>query len=167
MQWMIMIPFAMQALCIFFDEYYFHIRRGLPKWERLGHPLDTATVMGCLIYVLVVPFSPLAMKWYIAIAVFSCLFVTKDEWVHKHVCPASEQWLHALLFVNHRVVLSAMGLIWWRSSEAALPEWIEGWLSHPEILHSMLTSQMVAITLFFLYQVIYWNFIWKEKKVTQ
>lgn len=29
----------------------------------------------------------------------------------------------------------------------------------PRVLHSMLPSQMVAITLFFLYQVIYWDFI--------
>jgi len=25
------------------DEFYFHRRRGLPRWERLAHPLDTMT----------------------------------------------------------------------------------------------------------------------------
>lgn len=164
MQALIMIPFALQAMCIFFDEYYFHIKRGLPLWERIGHPLDTLSVMACLAFVLFVPYSVVAMKWYIGFAVFSCLFVTKDEWVHKHVCPASEQWLHALLFVNHPVVLSAMGMIWWRMSSDTTPFWVQRWLDRPELLQSMLTGQAVAITLFCVYQIVYWNFIWKEKE---
>jgi hypothetical protein len=167
MQWLIMIPFAMQALCILFDEYYFHIKRGLPKFERIGHPLDTFTVIVCLGFVLLIPYSVLAMKWYIALAIFSCLFVTKDEWVHKHVCPASEQWLHALLFVNHPIVLASMGMIWWRMSAIEPPFWVQKWLSHPQLLQTMLTSQAVFVVLFFFYQIIYWNFIWKEKRAIQ
>ena len=35
------LPFAVQGLAILVDEFWFHHRRGLPRWERLGHPIDT------------------------------------------------------------------------------------------------------------------------------
>ncbi len=161
---LVLVPFIVQALCIGFDEYYFHIKRGLPLWERIGHPIDTLTVLACIIFVLTVPYSPFAMKWYIGLSIFSCLMITKDEWVHKHHCPATEQWLHALLFVNHPVVLTATGLIWWVLTGNTAPTWMQAWLSHPGALHRMLMMQAVFITVFFLYQVIYWNFLWKEQK---
>lgn len=160
---LILIPFIAQALAIGFDEYYFHIRRGLPKWERIGHPIDTLSLLVCLFFILTVPFSSFALKWYIGLAVFSCLMVTKDEWVHKHHCEASEQWLHACLFINHPIVLGCAGVIWWVLTGSNAPEWMSHWLNDPKILHSMLFSQAVFGSLFFLYQVIYWNFIWKEK----
>ena len=77
------------------DEFYFHVKRGLPKWERIGHPLDTLTVLACFAFILIFPYSSLNLKIYIGLALFSCVFVTKDEFVHKECCPASEQWLHA------------------------------------------------------------------------
>jgi hypothetical protein len=163
---LILIPFIVQALAIMFDEYYFHIKRGLPLWERIGHPIDTLSVLTCLIFILVVPYSPLALKWYIGLSIFSCLMITKDEWVHKHVCPASEQWLHACLFINHPIVLSAGGIIWWVLTGHTAPTWMQSWLNDPGVLRTMLTGQTVAISLFFLYQVIYWNFIWKPQKTT-
>lgn len=164
MIYLVLLPFALQAVCILFDEYYFHIKRGLPLWERIGHPIDTLSVIACLVFVLTVPYSSYTLKWYIALCGFSCLMVTKDEWVHKHHCPATEQWLHALLFVNHPIVLSAVGLIWYAMSGIAHPAWIQQWLQHPEKLQTMLVGQCSFICLFFLYQVIYWNFIWKENK---
>lgn len=147
---------------ISFDECYFHLKRGLPLWERIGHPVDTFTVILCLGFVIFVPFSAIAAKWYIALSIFSCLMVTKDEWVHKHHCPASENWLHALLFLNHPIVLTSIGMIWWASASSA-PAWIKNWLNQPEELYVLLLMQTSAIILFFLYQIIYWNFIWKEK----
>ena len=88
-QFFLLVPFFLQILIISFDEFYFHVRRGLPKWERLGHPLDTLTVLACFCFVLFVPYSPFSLKVYIALALFSCIFVTKDEFVHKEHCPAS------------------------------------------------------------------------------
>ncbi len=166
MHFFILIPFIVQALAIMFDEYYFHIRRGLPLWERIGHPIDTLSVFSCLLFVLLVPYSPFALKWYIALCVFSCLMITKDEWVHKHHCPASEQWLHAMLFVNHPIMLTCVGLIWAAMTGHASLNWVQSWLHRPEPLARMLTMQAVFIAVFFLYQVIYWNFIWKPKKVS-
>lgn len=165
MHYLIMIPFIVQTLAIGFDEYYFHIKRGLPLWERIGHPVDTLSVLCCFLFVLLVPYSPAALKWYIGLAIFSCLMVTKDEWVHKHLCPASEQWLHACLFLNHPIILTAVGLIWTNLSGAASPAWVQKWLSEPISLHTFLVMQACFTALFFSYQVIYWNFIWKEKQV--
>ena len=158
MAFLILVPFIVQALVIGFDEYYFHVKRGLPLWERIGHPIDTLSLLICIIFVLSVPFSPLALKWYIGLGVFSCLMVTKDEWVHKHHCPASDQWLHALLFINHPIVLGSIGIIWWVLTGNTAPHWMQSWLSHPKSLHHMLVAQTCAISLFFLYHsYFYWT----------
>ena len=71
MWWTALIPFVLQAIVIACDEGFFHIKRGLPKWERLGHPLDTLTVLICMGYVIWVPFSPATLIGYILLAVFS------------------------------------------------------------------------------------------------
>lgn len=154
MSFLIFIPFIVQTLVILFDECCFHLKRGLPKWERIGHPLDTLSVLFCLGFVFFVPYSPTALKGFLALSILSCLLVTKDEFVHKHHCPASEQWLHALLFLNHPIMLASIGLMW------SPPRWI----SPSPLFRPFLALQMGFITLFFLYQLIYWNLIWKESK---
>lgn len=166
MQYLILIPFIVQALVFGFDEAYFHIRRGLPLWERIGHPIDTLTLLLCLAFVFFFPYSLANLKWYMALAILSCLTVTKDEWVHKHVCPASENWTHAILFVNHPILLSSIGFIWVANAPLA-PAWIKHWLTDPIQLYNVLMLQTGFATLIFLYQIIYWNFIWKEKKHPQ
>lgn len=164
MVWLIIIPFIIQALVIGFDEYYFHIKRGLPKWERIGHPIDTLSLIACLIFILFVPFSDGAFKVYLSLAIFSCLMVTKDEWIHKHHCPPAEHWVHAILFINHPIILAGAGLIWWVTTGTETPSWTASLLAETPLLHTMLIGQTGAVILFFLYQVIYWNFIWKDKK---
>lgn len=144
------LPFLVQGVIITLDEFIFHVRRDLPKWERIGHPLDTLTVLLCIGFALIAPYSALMLKVYIGMALFSCLFVTKDEFVHKHHCPASEQWLHAILFLNHPVLLTALGMIW----------------AHPTpFLILFLKIQAGLVTLFGLYQVIYWNFYHGRKHI--
>lgn len=142
----LMLPFFIQFIVISIDEYFFHLRRGLPKWERVGHPLDTLSVIICLLFVLFIPYSTFALKWFAGLGLISCLLVTKDEFVHKHHCPAAEQWLHALLFLNHPILLACMGLMWRKGS-----------------FSTFLVAQTALATLFFFYQVIYWNFVWKSK----
>lgn len=162
----ITLPFIIQSIVIGIDEGYFHLKRGLPRWERIGHPIDTLSVFGCMLFVLLVPFTALSLKYYIACAIASCLLVTKDEFVHKHHCPASENWLHALLFLNHPIVLTALGLIWYAGSENGSSHWLTSWLDHPAELHRFLIAQTVSVLLFMLYQIVYWNFIWKEKSTS-
>lgn len=144
---MLWIPFAVQILAMTFDEFYFHWKRGLPLWERVGHPLDTLSVLFVMGYVLYVPFSKSAFFVFLALAILSCLLVTKDEWVHRKHCSGKEQWLHALLFINHPLLLLSMGLIW--------P--LQG------VYRLLLFIQFFMTGLFFIYQVIYWNIVWKEK----
>lgn len=159
------LPFLIQALGMFFDEGYFHIRRGLPKWERIGHPIDTLSVLICLSFVLFVPYSKTALTFYILLAILSCLLVTKDEFVHKEHCPAAENWLHALLFTLHPITLTCAGFIWPVVQEVEVTPWIARWLNQKDLLLLFLQIQWATSSLFFLYQIIFWNFIWKDKPV--
>ncbi|NGX62146.1 MAG: hypothetical protein K940chlam9_01640 [Chlamydiae bacterium] len=147
MEWFWYIPFIVQGLVIVWDEFYFHWKRGLPLWERIGHPLDSFTVVLCLSYVLLFPYSKEVLLPFVILAVLSCLFVTKDEFVHKEHCDGKEQWLHAVLFLNHPLVMISMGMLWARGAGS----------------HLFLTSQLVFTSLFCLYQLVYWNLVWKEK----
>ncbi len=133
------LPIALQALAMLVDEGWFHRRRGLPRWERIGHPLDTLTFVICLVWLL----AGGSTHGYVALAVGSTLFVTKDEPIHAQLCSAGEHYLHAALFVLHPLVLAAF---------YALP-------------HAVLAGQL-AVTLGFLaYQVIYWNVIRVEPRL--
>jgi 2-polyprenyl-6-hydroxyphenyl methylase/3-demethylubiquinone-9 3-methyltransferase len=134
------IPVALQGLAMLVDEAWFHRRRGLPRWERIGHPLDTLTIVICLAWLLVTsPADPSALAVYVGLAIASTLFVTKDEWVHAKLCSAGEQWLHSLLFVLHPIVLAAFALPWWSDHE------------------ELLVGQLLVTVAFLSYQIIYWN----------
>ena len=124
------------------DELFFHRKRGLPLWERIGHPLDTLSVLTC--YSLALSLAPTQrnLVWYGLAAAGSCLLVTKDEWVHGERCRPAEQWLHALLFILHPIVLGAGAWLWLRQERTLL------WLS------ASLTAA------FGLYQALYWNVPW-------
>lgn len=158
------IPFGLQGLAIFIDEFYFHHKRGLPRWEKIGHPLDTLSVGLCFGYLLGIPFSISAALGFVALATFSCVFVTKDEWVHKEHCSANELWLHSLLFVLHPVVLILAGFVWYlrsRPSVAALTGWDDSLVS---MAWSAVQAQAAIVAAFFIYQIVYWNFIWKRSR---
>lgn len=121
------------------DEFYFHWKRNLPKWERWGHPVDTFFF---LIPVSILSFCPPSEAWqitYILISVVSSIIITKDEWVHRERSPALEQWLHSILFMLHPVVLITGFFVW---SEAWAP-------------FRLIWS---AIFIFWIYQILFWNF---------
>lgn len=160
---LILLPFIVQVIVISLDEICFHIKRNLPKWERIGHPIDTLSVFSCFLYVLFIPYSSFALKIYIALSVFSCLLVTKDEFVHKHHCPAAEHWLHALLFINHPVLLTALGLLWPLLNGMNSLKWLNPWQYSLLFLKIFISIQSCIVFLFMLYQIIYWNFIWRQK----
>ena len=162
-----LIPFVLQAMAIGFDEIWFHHRRGLPRWERIGHPIDTFTVLLCMGYVLFIPYAKEAILPYALLAILSSLMVTKDEFVHKEHCPASEQWLHAILFILHPIVLLTAALIWPAAQGIETVSWLSSWLSHKTLLHSFLSVQFSAMAIFMLYQIVYWNFIWNIRNDQQ
>src|SRR5690606_8631765 len=86
---------GLQGTLMLVDEFLFHRRRGLPRWERIGHPLDTLTVLIPVALTTVFPPTAAFTGAFLAMALFSCLFVTKDEWIHARHCAPGEQWLHA------------------------------------------------------------------------
>ncbi|MDP9149932.1 MAG: hypothetical protein M3O36_08350 [Myxococcota bacterium] len=147
----LLVPAFAQMGAMLLDEGWFHRRRGLPKWERLGHPLDTLTVAACYSWTLVrAPGQPHAVAIYVALAAFSCLFVTKDELVHKRACEGWETWLHAVLFVLHPIVFLALGLVWASASSA--------WL---------LRAQLALTLAFAAYQLVYWSLPWNTLRRTK
>ena len=146
------------------DEGYFHYERGLPKWERIGHPLDTASLWLCMGIALFAPFSSTALKVYGAFAILSCIMVTKDEFTHKHHCRASENWLHAFLFLLHPLILICTAMIW-AAISAEVPTWLMELATHRSVLEMFLSVQTACTGIFLLYQIIFWNFIWINKPV--
>jgi hypothetical protein len=145
------VPLVLQALLMVVDETLFHRTRRLPRWERIGHPLDTLTVIACYACVLFVPCGRQATGVYIGLAAFSTLFVTKDELVHASHCSGAEHWLHALLFVLHPVVFLVLALAW---PDLHVP-------SHAaDSLVLVVRGQFVAMLVFVVYQTIYWNVPW-------
>lgn len=126
------LALGLQGGILLADEIVFHRRRGLPLWERWGHPLDTLVFTAALAVLWVWGPGPLSVSF----AVVSCLVVTKDEWVHASVCGPGEQWLHAVLFLLHPVVLALAHFSWGR--------WSPGVLALPFA--------------FFFFQLFYWNF---------
>lgn len=127
------------------DEYI-HKKRGLGLWERLGHPLDTLTVFVPMSYIAINDYTDSRLTVFTILAVFSCLFITKDEFVHRKECEAFEQWLHAVLFVLHPIIFFCAGLIW---------------RNHPD--DQFLVIQPMVIGAFMIYQLLRWSIPWKQK----
>jgi hypothetical protein len=156
--YLLMVPLLCQSLCMMVDEFHYHLRRGLSRWERIGHPLDTLTVLACLFWVLLAPPASDSIAVYAALSVFSCLFVTKDEWVHARRCAGGEHWLHAMLFILHPLALLALSQFWPALHETA-PSFDA---TRPAgLARAFLLTQISVTLLFGLYQLIYWNFLCK------
>jgi hypothetical protein len=145
MTWLIPAPFFLHGLLMVVDEVI-HEKRGLQAWERRGHPLDSLTVMACFFFIQFFPPIETNVLIYLALAIFSTLFITKDEWVHHKECGAFEQWLHAVLFILHPIALF-LAYYLWTTGELA---WLR--LGLP-----------VVATVLFLYQLLRWNILWKQR----
>jgi hypothetical protein len=163
LRWLLVLPLGVQALAMLVDELYFHRRRGLGAWERIGHPLDTLTVLACMSWVRFVPPSDRAIAVYVGLALASCVFITKDEAVHAGRCSAGEHWLHAVLFVVHPMSLASFGLMWpvIHVPQHALPVWLQSVPAAP-----IVGMQLVVTGLFCLYQILYWNVPWPRRRST-
>lgn len=70
-------PVLVQGAALLVDETVYHRRRGLPRWERIGHPLDTLTLVACLAWLVAARPGTTALAVYLGLCVFSTLFVTK------------------------------------------------------------------------------------------
>ncbi len=151
----LLIPFVLQMLCMAGDELYFHRQRKLTRWERIGHPLDTLTVLLCFGWLLIVLPTTLTIFIYAGLCIFSCLFITKDEFVHQKYCRAGEHWLHALLFILHPLLFICAGLLWYAINQQA-----NSFLVLEGFERAFLIGNTCLIFLFGMYQLLYWNFLW-------
>lgn len=156
-------PFALQAVVMMIDEFICHHKRGLPRWERLGHPLDTLSVLACFACVAFTRQTPQTLALFAGLSVFSALFVTKDEGVHTALCGAFEQWLHALLFVVHPLIFVTSGFIWALRDGilSAADLGLEAWQG--AFLEVLLQGQVWVLGGFLIYQVVFWNFIYQRR----
>lgn len=163
------VPFLVHAVITAIDEFYFHRKRGLGAWERWGHPADTLTVLACYGMVLFLPPIKIYLVSYFALAIFSCLFVTKDEFVHAKECCASEIWLHSFLFLFHPILLTIAGLFWifnGNQNSSKILNLIDNQYLYIQSLNffKVFLFMQFFLTIFaFLFQLIYWNLIWKRK----
>jgi len=156
-------PFFLQMIFMAADEFWFHRRRGLPRWERIGHPLDTLTVVLCLAWILLIPPNHRTVAVFLALAIFSCVFVTKDEPVHKRCCSAAELWLHAILFVLHPIVMASAGLLWpaiWSTS----PDYLLWAVQFSGFERAFILFNCALMVSFGIYQIVFWNLLWHPKK---
>ncbi len=129
-----------QAVIMSFDEFIFHHRRGLDRFERWGHVADTGLfLLSILIPIFLYP-SLTSVLLYGVLAVSSCLLITKDEWIHAEACSATEQWCHSLLFILHGPILLTLGLLWYEDPLS----WI-------------LKVLPLGVALWGFYQFYYWN----------
>jgi hypothetical protein len=156
MKYILLLPFLIQGVLMLIDEFYFHRRRGLGPWERVGHPVDTLSVI--LVYGLMLVWPPTegAVAVAAALSVFSCLLVTKDEFVHSKECEPLENWIHALLFVLHPLVLISAFLLWPLRHLSELPadwQWLEGFRG----LEWHLLNLLFASLAMFVVQNAIWN----------
>lgn len=143
---LLITPFILQACAMLVDEFYFHHRRGLPLWEKVGHPFDSMTVFLSYFYLTQFPPTDEHLYVYIGLCSFSCLFITKDEFIHSLKCEASENWLHSILFILHPITFLSAGVIWWQN-----------------LYPSFLIVQPVIILVFMGYQITYWSMFGKSK----
>lgn len=146
------VPLVLQTLLMVVDEFYFHQKRGLPKWERIGHPLDTITVIAPLLYSLLVKFSGQTAIVYIGLALFSCIFIVKDEIIHKDICSRMEMILHGLLFVLHPLVFLGTYIFWQRGGVELFGQRLD--------FSIIIFIQLIMTTSFLIYQVLYWGIIY-------
>lgn len=139
--------FIVLALAMSIDELYFHRKREMPRWERFGHPLDTLSVLACCLFAFF--FEPnVSTAWvFLFLAAFSCVFITKDEWVHAKYCSTGEHILHGVLFFLHPIVLWQVYGLWTTSSVAVF---------------GFVTACVAAVM---FYQLFYWNYARREDRV--
>jgi len=141
---LLFLPFVTQGLIMGVDEYLHH-KRGLGQWERVGHPLDTLTVLIPLSIIAYNNYSESILFIYIGLAVLSCLFITKDEFIHAKECSPFENWLHSILFVLHPMIFLCSGLIWKQDPS-----------------NKFLYFQATFVAIFMAYQIFRWSIPWKQ-----
>lgn len=146
------LPLALQGILIVTDEFFFHRKRGLPAWEKYGHPVDMLFTMIPYLVAILFPFGAVSSAWFIAFSVLSSVIITKDEWVHTRLANAPEHWLHSLLFIVHPVSFFSVWAMW-------KPESPLGAFGRTVML-----TQVLLMLAFACYHFVWWFFVKGAKK---
>lgn len=149
--WLLFIPLMAQAVLMIVDEFYYHHKRGLPLWEIIGHPLDTLTVIAPLFYAYVNDYQEKTAFIYILLALFSCIFVVKDELIHKDICSKGEMLLHGLLFICHPLVFLSI-FLFWRNDNIIVVSFVIPF-------KTIILGQLGFAIVFLIYQISYWGML--------
>jgi hypothetical protein len=160
---LLLLPLLLQVVAMLFDEFYFHQRRGLGKWESRGHPIDTAFVLITYSYLLTSSFTLSHVKVFALLVLASSLIVTKDEWVHNAECPATESWLHAVLFVLHPMSFFCAAIGWALHSGAMNPSVLMMTLEEVQLFWNAVIAQVIVGFVFLVYQITYWNLLGRRR----
>ncbi len=131
---------GLQGLVMVLDELIFHRRRGLGRFERWGHVVDTSVFFGALLIPALASFEQPYILAYCVMAGLSTLVITKDEAIHSRSCGAAEHWCHSLLFILHGAILLLVGLLWHLKPDAFL-----------------LQALPILVFCWGVYQHFYWN----------
>ena len=68
---------GLHAFFMIIDEFYFHMKRILPKWERIGHPLDTLFFLAWFVVVIFFSMTKMSIIFYIILLLLETL--SKDD----------------------------------------------------------------------------------------
>jgi hypothetical protein len=128
-----------QGMLLMYDDIVLHQRRGLPRWERIGHPID-AFFFSLPIGIAAWKGSETSPAVYGGLSLLSCMIILKDEWIHVGRIKALEATIHAALFVIHPVTLYAA---WELAKTGQTIGLLLAW---------------VALMSVFAFQIIHWNF---------
>lgn len=130
---------GIQGMLLVYDDLVLHQRRGLPRWERIGHPID-AFCFSLPIGLAAWKGSETSSTLYGGLSLLSCVIILKDEWIHVGRINALEATLHAALFVLHPVTLY---LAWELAKTGQTFGLLLAWMA------------LVGVVVF---QIIHWNF---------
>ena len=147
------LPFGLQGVAMAFDEFAFHSRRTVPRWEGLGHAADTAVFLACLLCPLYLTPTLPHLTLFGILGGASCLLVTKDEFIHQRLCTGGEHWLHAVLFILHPIVLFATGFLWVGLGSSALARNL---IALPVLGAWILLIQVALVIGFLVLQILLW-----------
>lgn len=118
MKYLLLLPLIVQAIAVFVDEFYFDFAPGEPRWERIGHPLETFTVLAPVLWLMVSAPSERNLIIYTLAALFSCCFVIKDELVQADRCAPAEHVDHAAALALHIIHQAVYWNLIWKAPAA-------------------------------------------------
>ena len=155
MVWLLLLPFVLNAIVLSFDELYYHRKRGLPKWERVGHPIDVIALLLCWLWMAARPFNDTNLLVYVFLSAFACFLSTKDEWIHAELCEPGEQWIHSMMFILNPVVLFCGGIIWGMNPGPNATN-LSNWQEAAQFLEPFILLNVAAYLGVFIFNSVYW-----------